>query len=202
MRIPRLATFAATVLLLTGACAAWGQGREGAPPVSRVTLMVNPLGLLQFGPIAQLEIPVSPDLSILAHLRLHGLGMLSYLLFTDTPAFWSLAAGSGVRYFFRSGSSPHAPYLGALLEVGYNPYSGNAGYSNAYAGSAVYLTLTLNGGYRWRFAAFFLEVGGYAGASPTVWSQWHFNSTPSVIHDGDTPTVFFGMAEVSFGWQL
>jgi hypothetical protein len=202
MKMSKSIIVLAAVLLLTGALSAWGQEGAKPAPASRTTLMVNPLGFLQFGPIAQLEIPVSRDLSVLAHVRLHGLGLLSYLLFPDTPAFWSVAAGSGVRYFFRSGSSPNAPYLGALVEVGYNPYSANVGYSDEYAGSAVYMTFTANGGYRWRFNSFVLEVGAYLGASPTLWSQYHYVSAPSVIYNGNLPVVFFGMAEVSVGWQL
>jgi hypothetical protein len=164
--------------------------------------MVNPLGFLQFGPIVQLEIPMSPGFVGLAHFRLHGLGALSYLLFPDIPNFWSFAVGGGVRYFLLPPSSPVSPYIGGLAEIGYTPYYGDVGYVSEYQGNSIYLTVTFNAGYRWRFEGFLVEVGGYVGASPTVWSQWHYVSAPSVFYQGNLPIVFFAMAEVSIGWQL
>jgi hypothetical protein len=190
----------AAAMLLACSVAVWGQGGETPKPT--LNLMLNPLGLVQFGPIAQLEVPITPNLYGLAHVRLHGLGLLSYLLLSDIPASYSFAVGSGVRYFFLDKNTPHAPYLGALVEAGYGPYSGDIGSSYEYQGSSFYLTLAFNGGYRWRFGSFIVEVGAYAGVSPTVWSQWHYVTSPSVIHDGFLNTIFFGMAELSIGWEI
>jgi len=186
----------------TGGAAHSGTG-EPARPMAAMNFIGNPMGFLQAGPIVELEFQIKPGLYVIAHARIHGLGLLSQLLSDpDFPAFYSFAVGPAVRYFFLSKDTPHAPFLGFLTEFGFNPYSGDAGYSTAYAGSSIYLTFAANGGYRWRFGSFILETGAYAGVSPTLSSQWHYLSSPSVTHAGGTPITFFGMLELSIGWEF
>ncbi len=172
-------------------------------PMASSYLVLNPLGFLQFGPMVDLEFKVTPKLYALAHLRLQGLGLLAHILAYDEMAYWSTAVGGGVRYFFTSEGTPNAPYVGFAGEIGYNPYYGDLAYPlSAYHGSAVYFTVAANGGYRWRFEKFIVNVGGYLGVAPTVFSQWSYDAAPSVMYDGTLDTTFVAMVELSIGWAL
>lgn len=174
-----------------------------AEPLASSYLLLNPLGFLQFGPMVDLEFRVTPQLYGMAHLRLQGLGLLAHLISYDQMAYWSTAVGGGVRYFFTSGATPNAPYVGGALEVGYNPYYGDLSYPlDAYHGQSVYLTIAANGGYRWRFDKFVMNVGGYVGVAPTVYSQWSYDIAPSVMYNGNLDATFFAMVELSLGWSL
>jgi hypothetical protein len=176
-----------------------GQGR----PMKAFNILLNPLGFVQFGPMVQFEFRIIPGLYGIAHARVHGLGVLSWVLAdTDEIGYYSFALGPGIRYFFVSKDVPHAPYVGFVAEFGYTPYASNIGYTDEYAGTAMYLTFAVNGGYRWRFGSFIVEVGGYAGASPTIFSQYHYLTSPSVNYEGRLPVTFFGMLELSIGWEL
>lgn len=177
--------------------------RQGpAPPMAKSYLVLNPVGVLQFGPIVDFEFRVSSKLYGFAHVRFHGLGLLSHVISTDVLSYLSTAVGGGVRYFFTNESSPNAAYIGGAAEVGYNPYSGDAGYVTAYHGSYINLTFAGNGGYRWRFDNFILNVGGYLGVAPTVYSKYSYDSAPTVMYDGRHDVTFVAMAEVSIGWAL
>jgi hypothetical protein len=201
----------AAVLLLACGLSAWAadyaelassSSGQTVQPMKALNLVLNPLGFLQFGPIVQLEFRFSPGLYGLAHVRMHGLGLLSHLILGSEPAYYAFAVGAGARYFFVSREVPHAPYVGFIAEFGYNPYFGDVGYSSEYEGTSLYLTFAANGGYRWRFGRFIVQVGAYAGLSPTLYSQWHYLTSPSVANEGDLDVVFFGMLEVSIGWGL
>lgn len=172
-------------------------------PMAASYLIFNPLGFLQFGPMVDLEFKLSPKLYGLAHVRLQGLGLLAHILAYDEMAYWSTAVGGGVRYFFTSPSGPNAPYVGGAVEVGYNPYYGDLAYpSSAYHGSSVYVTVAANAGYRWRFGDFIVNVGGFLGVAPTVYSKWSYDIAPSVMYDGFLDTTFVAMVELSIGWGL
>lgn len=171
-------------------------------PMDASYLIINPLGLLQYGPMVDLEFRITPKLYGIAHIRLQGLGLLAHILATDEMAYWSSAVGTGVRYFFTQSGTPNAPYVGFAAEVGYNPYYGNVGYTDEYKGSAVYLTFAANGGFRWRFNNFVVNVGGYLGAAPTIYSEWAYVKSPDVKQPGILDTTFVAMAELSIGWAL
>jgi hypothetical protein len=175
---------------------------EPARPMAAMNLLLDPLGFLQFGPVAQLEFQFFPGLYGYVHARLNGLGLLPWLLYSSSPAIYSFAVGPGVRYFFLSKDSPHAPFLGFLTEIGYTPYSANTGYTDALEGTAINLTFGANAGYRWRFGTLIVQVGAYAGASPRMSSVWHYLSTPTDQHTDPADVVFFGMLDVSIGWEM
>jgi hypothetical protein len=145
---------------------------------------------------------MTPNLYALAHVRFQGLGLLAHLLSYDAIAYWSTAVGGGARYFFTNPNTRNSPYVGAAAEVGYNPYSGDIGTSYAYHGSSVYLTVAANAGYRWRFDNFIVNVGGYLGAAPTLYSQYSYDNAPSTMLDGNLDTTFVAMVELSIGWAL
>lgn len=188
---------------------AWAQ--QSARPMAPVNLIINPLGFVQFGPMIDLEFQLTSGLYGLLHARLAGLGLLTHLLeaasssdLNEDVRFYAFAVGTGLRYLFQSPGTPNAPYLGFLLEYGYNPYFDETGSIYDYTGTATYVTFAVNGGYRWRFDSFILEVGAYAGAAPTLTSTWKYTSNPgdTSTHQGVTGTTFFGMVEVSVGFEL
>ena len=56
----------------------------GQQPGEDFALTVNPLGFLQFGPQVDFEIKTAPSLFVVASLRWHGAGMLSYAISPHT----------------------------------------------------------------------------------------------------------------------
>jgi hypothetical protein len=204
MRTKLAVAFIATILMTVAASNLSAQ--QNVRPMAPLNLIINPLGFLQAGPIVDLEIQVSPGLYVLLHTRFHGLGLLSHLLEasgsssgTEDIQFYSVAFGTGLRYLFVSQNSRNAPYLGFIVEYGYNPYFDN---TYDYTGTSTYINLAANAGYRWRFDSFLLEVGAYLGAAPTLTSEWYYNATPSVKYAGTKTTTFFAMVELSIGFEL
>ncbi|MBN2351439.1 MAG: hypothetical protein JXD23_02645 [Spirochaetales bacterium] len=162
-------------------------------------LLLQPLGFLQFGPIAELELRLAPSLSMSFHIRLHGLGLLSHLLVTDGTEFWGAAAGLGMRYFLYPTDAPHAWFFGGMVEVGVNGFYGDAGLATAYHGVSIFMVAAANGGYRWRFGAFILEAGIYVGVGPALSCSYWYDASPQFQYNGGLPFTFFGMGELSLG---
>ena len=204
-----------SILLISVIVAAAASGtvwaQNGSRPMAPANLIINPLGFIQFGPMIDLEFQLTPGLYGILHTRMAGLGLLTHLLemasssdLNEDVRFYAFAVGTGLRYFFQSPGTPNAPYIGFLAEYGYNPYFDDTGDIYAYTGTSTYVTFAVNGGYRWRFDSFLLQVGAYAGAAPTLTSTWKYTSNPgdTATHQGNLPTTFFGMVEVSIGFEL
>jgi hypothetical protein len=170
-----------------------------AEPEPAVTLLFQPLGFLQYGPAAEVEFRLTPALYLSAHVRANGLGLLTHLLTTDGTEFWGVAAGAGLRYLLYPDASPHAWFVGGLVEAGVNGYYGDVGLVTAYHGAAVFMVVAANGGFRWRFGSFLLEAGAYAGISPTLFSQYSYDSYPDITYVGGLPFTFFWTVELSLG---
>ncbi len=162
-------------------------------------LFLQPLGFLQFGPIAEVELRLAPSLSMSFHVRLHGLGLLSHLLVTDDTAYWGTAAGIGMRYFLYPSAAPHAWFFGGMVEIGVNGFSGDAGLATAYRGVSIFMVAAANGGFRWRLGAFILEAGVYLGIGPTLASAYWYEAYPQLMYNGGLPFTFFGTGELSLG---
>lgn len=164
---------------------AGGSSKTTAPsaPAPGANILINPLGVLQFGPIVALEIEMNPRLYFALHARYHGAGALSYL--TDwglTPA--SFAGGAGVRYFFRQPGISGEAYIAFTPELGLNSYGDG--------GTVTYVTVLFNAGYRWWFGDVLMNVGADFGGAFIVATSYV-----------DSPAVEpFGMLELSFGWGL
>ncbi len=179
-----------------------GEAAGPAQDASAVNLLFQPAGFLQFGPIVELEFRLSPGLYMGVHLRFHGLGLLTHLIDINYPEIWGIAGGAGMRYFLMAGGAPEGFFVGGVVEVGYNGYYDNVGDPSEFHGSSVFLVTAANGGFRWRFGNFIVEVGAYAGVAPTLYSRYSYDSAPSVMIDGNKLITFFGMAELSIGWAL
>ena len=156
----------------------------GGHPLPAIDLVINPLGLLQFGPIVDLELRATPGLYLLLHLRFHGLGVISHVMESYTLSIPSFAGGTGLRYFFtpQTGSTG---YLGFVVEVGHNWFT--EGYEDTY------ITFVANGGYRWTFGSTMMNLGAYLGAAQTV-----ANDLPDALF----PLTPVAMLELSFAWGL
>jgi hypothetical protein len=188
--------FLAALLVLPSLPAA-AEDREPA-----AALFLQPLGLLQFGPMAEVEFRLAPALSMSAHVRAQGLGLLSHLLVTEAVEYWGMAAGVGMRYFIYPGAGPNAWFVGGMADIGLLGFSGDAGLATAYHGISLFTVFAANAGFRWRFGAFILELGVYAGVGPTIFSNYQVDANPGITYDAATPFTFFGMGELSLGIAL
>lgn len=177
-------------------------GNSAAAPLASTYIVLDPLGFLEMGPMIDLEFRVSPRLYALAHVRFHGMGLLSHLIVDDNVSLLSTAAGGGLRYLFENSVTPNAPYVGGIGELTWVGYSGDLGTSWEYKGNSITATVLANFGYQWVLGGLIIDVGAYVGAAQMLSSKWAYTSDPSVMHSDDLLTYFAGMASVSFGWAL
>lgn len=151
------------------------------PPMAGLFLNVNLLGILQFGPTVELGIRLAEDLYLSPHLRLDGLGALNWILFSDYTYLYTPALGLGIQHFPPIDLlSPNRLYYGGGLEIeGAGEIPFEEPIVNVYA----------NAGYRWRWPARrrFMNAGLHLGISYDI--EWE-------------ELMPFGMAELSFGWDL
>lgn len=179
-----------------------GQAAGPDKEESAVNLLFQPAGFLQFGPVVEFEFRLAPGVLLGAHVRFHGLGLLSHLVALDYTEIWGIAGGLGVRVFVLPGGVSEGFFVGGVTEVGVNGYYDDIGYATAYHGAGIFIVAAANSGYRWRFGNFILEAGAYAGVAPTVYSKYSYDNTPSVMYDGLQVITFFGFLELSLGWML
>jgi len=166
------------------------------------TLNINPLGLLQFGPIVQCEFAVSEKGDYLVpSIRVPYLGFLYHVLVIDgeddvtvSPA--ALGIGLGYKKLFPKSNG--AWYVGGFMEYSFGSSSG--GPTNRFESTFSYLNLMANGGYRWRKpeSKFVLSVGAYLGPSIALKDE---SMEPGRVVDERASTIF-GMAELSLGWEF
>jgi hypothetical protein len=146
-------------------------------PMSDQSLEINLLGLLQFGPYVRYHIGIGGEQFISPHIRVGYLGGIYYIL------DWFPEIGVGVSYlaYWPMGMGAARFYAGGLTEVTVLNYDDPAGINDvAVAG---------NFGVRWRIpdATSFWQTGIIAGVGYDFW--WE-------------EITFFGMLELSWGWEL
>ncbi|MBD3322239.1 MAG: hypothetical protein GF350_14160 [Chitinivibrionales bacterium] len=188
--------------------------KKGAQ-MGKGSFYLNPLGVLQFGPLLGFEIGTGGNAFIDLHWRYSAIGLVYAAVltegFNDYMSMGSMAFGGGFRYFFSS-SRPHRAYIGALAEYGWGRTWGEDEYDqdvyresapDAWQGEEAQIVFIGNGGYRWRFGpAFFFNAGGLAGVAIDVKDEIVYkNKTPRETKDyaGATP---FGMLEFAVGWEF
>lgn len=166
----------------------------------KTTFLINPLGLLQFGPILSTEHKLGNTNGYIApHFRWSYLGLLTHVLWgidggEVTPG--SFAVGMGYKNFMLQDNN-NAPYFGGGMEIireHANYY--DWGTEEFYLGYSIFA----NGGYRWRFeTGRFLNVGLIAGVASTISDEEYY--LDGTFYDSYSETNFVGMLELSFGWQ-
>lgn len=179
---------------------AHAQTSEGLP---KRTFNINPLGLLQFGPIVQGEFKVNDRGYLVPHVRIPYLGILYHVINwddgSDEVSISPLALGLGGGYKVLFPVEKGAWYLGGALDYSFGSSSGTDG-AGSWDSKFQNVAIMSNGGFRWRSTRkrSVLSVGAYVGVSLPVQDEW----TGSRGDSGDDRTIIpMGMLELSFGWE-
>ena len=167
---------------------------------------VNPLGLLQFGPMVEYAFKINKRAYASLNLRLSGIGLLYQAIITngfeDYLAPWSFALGIKSTGLLPSQTSNNALYFGGYFELGFNWDAGDLGTSYEWESRFGTLAAASNIGYRWRFpSGFFINLGLFAGVAFEIWDTWWYVYAPGYEYEGTKEIVFFGFLEFSMGWE-
>lgn len=181
-------------------------------PVSRSTdselpqlsFNINPLGLLQFGPIFQLESKIAPQTVIAPYFRYAFAGVATHAIWTGFEEDSELSAGTaavgvGLKNFATTDDSW---YYGGILDFSWATARYDVSEIDATEEKATTLALVSNFGYRWRSGrGTYINVGLLAGASFDLKAEERFISTGDLYSDNAAVGIF-GMFELSFGWDI
>lgn len=173
-------------------------------PLPQTTFNINPLGLLQFGPIFQGEFRVNQKGYFTPHVRIPYLGVLYHVITRDdwsddvTVSPVALGVGAGYKILFpvRSG----AWYAGGTGEYSFGSSKGNDG--SDWESKFSNVAIMANGGFRWRplNRKAVLSLGAYLGCTVPVRDEWWYVSSPQVKRD-EKQFLPMLMLELSFGWE-
>jgi hypothetical protein len=182
-------------------------GENDEYPISKFAISVNPLGFVQFGPLASLEVGVTKSLVVNAHVRFPSVGLLTYVMHEDDDGLDELsgiAFGAGSVYFF--GKQRSKPYAGVLLE--YEMLEKLYAQDDPWEWEETNNTgvFVCNGGYRFRFkGGFFINTGAYLGAAFSKY-KWNYTDPDYVSYEDETfegtDITPFGMVEVTVGIEF
>jgi hypothetical protein len=177
-------------LILFLASAIISKSQDEGYPISRFALSLNPLGVVQFGPIVNAEAGLTKNLVLNAHVRFAPYGVLSYVVTEWPDKITGFAYGGGLIYFF--GEKRNKPYVGVISEYQKNKDI----WENSDEIDKVFVFL-VNGGYRFRFkSGFFINTGAYLGFGHSNW-VW----TGSYTEEGSEFQPA-GLVEVTFGFEF
>lgn len=173
--------------------------------LSNFEIYINPLGLLQFGPIAGAGFKVNPNIMFGGHLRYTAMGAANWIIHAlddEEPGLDSFALGIDIKYFFDNQSrSPHRMYIGSAVEYGMGSYTGDDDWDE-WEGEYTELVIVGNMGYRWRFSSgVFLNAGGYFGFAFDLDNKWWYTDDKSNKYDSEETTLVL-MAEFTIGREF
>lgn len=182
---------------------------ESANSMKGVSLSLNPLGFLQFGPIVNAEVGLTDHVVLNGHIRFASLGLLSKVVMYDEDDdiypdhIAGTGIGGGVIYFF--GDKKSKPYLGGLLEFHNTVSTYDTGFTYEWESESNMVVVLVNGGYRFRFdGGFYVNTGAYFGAAVGE-DNWYYTN-PEVPEYGEmnpsSSTFPFGMLELTLGVQF
>jgi hypothetical protein len=165
-------------------------------------LYVNPLGLLQFGPIVQAEFKVSDQGHYLApHVRFPYFGVLYHVLTIDgeddvTVSPGAIGMGIGYKKIFANAAG--AWYIGGVIDYsfGKSESDGRVKWDNEFSN----LNLMANGGWRWRNreSRFVFGIGAFLG--PSIALKDDTTYTDGRVED-ERESSFLAMLELTLGWE-
>jgi hypothetical protein len=176
---------------------------------NRLGIYINPLGLVQFGPMAGLELTLASRLIIDAHARIAPLGLLNYATNSDDEEGWpdqltGMAIGGGIKYLAPSRIGGF--YIGILLEDGWQKQYYAKDETWTWVTESNYIVFAPNLGYKFRsHSGFFLNTGLIFGAAVTGKDQWHYTKnykSDHSIHDNGSQVHPFGMVELGIGVEF
>jgi len=157
-------------------------------------IYINPLGFLQFGPLAGLEFTIGKHFIIDPFVQIPSLGLLTNLLFGGSQCtnYSGFGFGGGLKYF--TGGQKGGFYVGPTLLFWTLHYNNE---KDARC-TAKQLVIAANLGYKFQFASgFYMRTGGFLGMNKIlsfVWTDGH----PASYDDN----TIFGMLEVSLGYTF
>ena len=180
------------------------QETQEGPALPKASIQVNPLGLLQFGPIIQYETRISDKGYLVPYFRYAFAGLLTHVVWTGlggddylSPA--SAALGLGLRNFAQPNG--HSWYYSVLADLSWTTANYDVGWQYETQEKATNLALILNPGYRWRKpGGNNLSVGLLTGVGFTLKDEERYVSDGS-LYGSYNDIAFFGMLELSFGWD-
>ncbi|MDJ1505815.1 hypothetical protein [Xanthocytophaga agilis] len=172
-------------------------------PLPKRMLGINPLGVLQFGPVFQGEFRLTEQGYLMSHVRIPYLGLLYHIItiggeenVTVSPLALGLGAGYKSLFLTQKG----AFYIGGLAEYSFGSSTGNDG--SDWESHFSNVALLANGGYRWRWPEkkYVLSLGAYMGAYTALKDEWYYTASPAEPKDERSTTLLF-MIELTFGWE-
>lgn len=184
--------------------------KPGTKPLGRIGISIQPLGMLQFGPILQVDVKIVQNLVLSPHIRWAGLGLISHaivdyeeLIIEDTWAF-----GGTAKYFFGRRRSNHKLYAGLMAEYGFGHGYSDVYYYDSYwdmwtteygSFDHEYFDIISNFGYRMRFnSGLFINFGILAGMAFEITDRQNYPVWEHYSND----VYFIGLLEVGIGWEL
>jgi small nuclear ribonucleoprotein (snRNP)-like protein len=179
--------------------------QEGDRPVAFLNLLLDPLGFLQMGPVAEVEFRILPSTLLAATVRFEGLGLVYQAVasegFENTVSPTSIAIGVTV-YQLIPARGANRIYIAGFVGYGWGSSEGGSG---SYAWSSTWGQIEVGGGggYRWRFpSGFFLDVGAVAGVGYNPGTKWSYDDAPHTYFTNDPMATFIGMLQLHVGWEL
>ncbi|OQX52831.1 MAG: hypothetical protein B5M53_07710 [Candidatus Cloacimonas sp. 4484_209] len=184
-----------------------GRSIEQESSLGKYELEVNPLGFLQFGPIVDFGPRIGTSSYLYGHFRWTSLGLLGRYVTSEggeeDVSMGCMALGVGFKRLFVNDYSPNYPYAGSFFEYGWGSTSGyDYYYEEPWTGSHAYFSFLGNGGYRWNFSGFFVNLGFMGGVATETKNEWWYNNYPSYKTQDSKETFFIYMLEFSMGWSL
>ena len=176
---------------------------------TRFALYVNPLGFLQFGPIAGAEITVRSHFIFGIHARITSLGLLSRAITADAEDGRPTSVsgwGAGTDMKFIKSSSGSGFYFGFLNDFGgVSPLYHKA--DNSKRRRISYLSFFANIGYKIRFrSGIYMNLGAMPGIINILQDEWYYLRSPNndfSTHQGTTAGIHpIGMLEFSVGKEF
>lgn len=171
-------------------------------PMGKFFISFNPLGFVQFGPTINAEFAIGQDIFIGPVFRSVGLGLLSHVIAEDEIGFGTMSFGIAGHYFLNNRRGPNRFYVGSNIEYGFGPTMGDKGSYWEWEGKWSTLIFATNTGYRIRMSNFYINLGLYAGIAQEIRDDWWYIRTPSNVREADLNTHFYGMLEISIGWEI
>jgi len=165
---------------------------------------INPLGLLQFGPIFQYEGKVGGQTYLVPYFRYAYAGLLTHAVWTEfdenselSPG--SLAFGLGVKSFAQNEGS--SIYYGAFLDYSRTKVNYAVEFIDETERNSTDLAVVPNFGYRWRTErGVYFSLGLFSGLSFTLNDEERYVEDNELYATYDE-TTFFAMLEFSIGWE-
>ncbi len=179
--------------------------RSSSAELPKSTFNINPLGLLQFGPIFQFEAKIGNNVYLAPHFRYAFAGVLTHLVWTEFEEDSELSAGTaavglGIKGFAET--TGNTWYYGGIADLGWATARYDVSESSASEEKATTLSVMANTGYRWRSArGSYVNVGLFLGIASDLKSEERRVDSGTIIDD-TKETTFLAMLELSFGWEF